>query len=179
MATQNMHLKTNHVSTLQPILVPRALLTRGQRSAMRGSGKIQTKPDTIKTWYLVKHCACSTFIEHAQCLTGYHVFMVSGLDFARAPRRAPLTARKKGSGYESALQPNYLTTFQPRTRDVCAYYFQRRRPGYKVDHMFTNTTGNFAEKWPCVSLHEHSLMSSWPQSRSNFCAFFCCTLSYL
>jgi hypothetical protein len=26
-------------------------------------------------------------IEHAQCLTGYHVFMVSGLGFARAPRR--------------------------------------------------------------------------------------------
>ena len=39
--------------------------------------------------------------EHAQCLTGYHVFMVSGLDLARAPRRAPLTARKKGSGYEN------------------------------------------------------------------------------
>jgi hypothetical protein len=27
--------------------------------------------------------------------------MVSGLDFARAPRRVPLTARKKGSGYEN------------------------------------------------------------------------------
>ena len=27
--------------------------------------------------------------------------MVSGLDLARAPRRAPLTARKKGSGYEN------------------------------------------------------------------------------
>ena len=42
-------------------------------------------------------------VEHAQCLTGYHVFMVSGLDLARAPRRAPLTARKKGSGYENAM----------------------------------------------------------------------------
>ena len=40
-------------------------------------------------------------VEHAQCLTGYHVFMVSGLDLARAPRRRPLTARKKGSGYEN------------------------------------------------------------------------------
>ena len=40
-------------------------------------------------------------VEHAQCLTGYHVFMVSGLDLARAPRRARLTARKKGSGYEN------------------------------------------------------------------------------
>jgi hypothetical protein len=30
--------------------------------------------------------------------------MVSGLDFARAPRRAPLTARKKGSGYENAFR---------------------------------------------------------------------------
>ena len=29
--------------------------------------------------------------------------MVSGLDLARAPRRAPLTARKKGSGYENGL----------------------------------------------------------------------------
>jgi hypothetical protein len=40
-------------------------------------------------------------VEHAQCLTGYHVFMVSGLDLARAPRRRRLTARKKGSGYEN------------------------------------------------------------------------------
>jgi hypothetical protein len=40
-------------------------------------------------------------IEHAQYLTGYHVFMVSSLDFARVPRRAQLTARKKGSGYEN------------------------------------------------------------------------------
>ena len=45
---------------------------------------------------------CPRFdVEHAQCLTGYHVFMVSGLDLARAPRRARLTARKKGSGYEN------------------------------------------------------------------------------
>ena len=47
-------------------------------------------------------CLISAFdVEHAQCLTGYHVFMVSGLDLARAPRRARLTARKKGSGYEN------------------------------------------------------------------------------
>jgi hypothetical protein len=31
--------------------------------------------------------------------------MVSGLDFARAPRRAPLIARKKGSGYENVGAP--------------------------------------------------------------------------
>jgi hypothetical protein len=43
-------------------------------------------------------------IEHAQCLTGYHVFMVDGLDFARAPCRALLTTRKKGSGYENGLR---------------------------------------------------------------------------
>ena len=30
--------------------------------------------------------------------------MVSGLDLARAPRRARLTARKKGSGYENGLE---------------------------------------------------------------------------
>ena len=46
-------------------------------------------------------CLSAFDVEHAQCLTGYHVFMVSGLDLARAPRRAPLTARKKGSGYEN------------------------------------------------------------------------------
>ena len=28
------------------------------------------------------------------------------MDLARAPRRAPLTARKKGSGYENGLWPN-------------------------------------------------------------------------
>ena len=31
-------------------------------------------------------------------------FMVSGLDFARAPHRAPLTARNKGSGYENGYE---------------------------------------------------------------------------
>ena len=31
--------------------------------------------------------------------------MVSGLDLARAPRRARLTARKKGSGYENESVP--------------------------------------------------------------------------
>ena len=48
-------------------------------------------------------CLSAFDVEHAQCLTGYHVFMVSGLDLARAPRRARLTARKKGSGYENGL----------------------------------------------------------------------------
>jgi hypothetical protein len=46
-------------------------------------------------------CLSAFDVEHTQCLTGYHVFMVSGLDLARAPRRARLTARKKGSGYEN------------------------------------------------------------------------------
>ena len=57
---------------------------------------------TFKTKQTRKPKCLSAFdVEHAQCLTGYHVFMVSGLDLARAPRRAPLTARKKGSGYEN------------------------------------------------------------------------------
>jgi hypothetical protein len=47
-------------------------------------------------------------IEHAQRLTGYYVFMVSGLDFARAPRRAPLTTRKKGFGYENGAPTNNI-----------------------------------------------------------------------
>ena len=50
-------------------------------------------------------CLSAFDVEHAQCSTGYHVFMVSGLDLARAPRRARLTARKKGSGYENGLAP--------------------------------------------------------------------------
>ena len=58
---------------------------------------------TFKTKQTRKPKCLSAFdVEHAQCLTGYHVFMVSGLDLARAPRRARLTARKKGSGYENA-----------------------------------------------------------------------------
>jgi hypothetical protein len=64
----------------------------------------KSKPDTIKKRYPAKHCAFSIhsrIMEHAQCLTGYHVFMVSGLNFARASCRALLTARKKGFGYEN------------------------------------------------------------------------------
>jgi hypothetical protein len=30
------------------------------------------------------------------------------MDLARAPRRAPLTARKKGSGYENGSVPTFL-----------------------------------------------------------------------
>jgi hypothetical protein len=66
---------------VRDILVPGALLTHGQR---RGA-LAKSKPDTIKTWYPVKHSACSIRVEHALCLTGYHVFIVSSLDFARAP----------------------------------------------------------------------------------------------
>ena len=50
-------------------------------------------------------CLSAFDVEHAQCLTGYHVFMVSGLDLARALRRRRLTARKKGSGYENGRDP--------------------------------------------------------------------------
>ena len=70
---------------------------------------------TFKTKQTRKPKCLSAFdVEHAQCLTGYHVFMVSGLDLARAPRRAPLTARKKGSGYEngSVLKFRILTSIQ-------------------------------------------------------------------
>ena len=60
------------------------------RSATRGSGKIQTGYHKNIT---------QLQIEHAQCLTGYHVFMVSGLDFARAPRlRIPQYATPKTIG---------------------------------------------------------------------------------
>ena len=62
---------------------------------------------TFKTKQTRKPKCLSAFdVEHAQCLTGYHVFMVSGLDLARAPRRARLTARKKGSGYENEASPD-------------------------------------------------------------------------
>ena len=36
------------------------------------------------------------------------------MDLARAPRRAPLTARKKGSGYENGIWPEPLVA--PRVR---------------------------------------------------------------
>ena len=63
-----------------------------------------------KTFKILKQtrkskCLSAFDVEHAQCLTGYHVFMVSGLDLARAPRRRRLTARKKGSGYENVSGP--------------------------------------------------------------------------
>ena len=59
----------------------------------------------------------------AKSITGYHKNMVRkqcpvlelanqipvrNMDLARAPRRAPLTARKKGSVYENAPPPNHL-----------------------------------------------------------------------
>ena len=58
-------------------------------------------------------CLSAFDVEHAQCLTGYHVFMVSGLDLARAPRRRRLTARKKGSGYENGLVFTHSRTQSP------------------------------------------------------------------
>ena len=36
------------------------------------------------------------------------------MDLARAPRRAPLTARKKGSGYENAIYPGMVWSRDPR-----------------------------------------------------------------
>ena len=66
-------------------------------------------------------CLSAFDVEHAQCLTGYHVFMVSGLDLARAPRRARLTARKKGSGYE-----NEIGYYQPRTQALCVVLWLAR-----------------------------------------------------
>ena len=65
-------------------------------------------------------CLSAFDVEHAQCLTGYHVFMVSGLDLARAPCRRQLTARKKGSGYENGDDKKwqYLTA----TRQGVARY---------------------------------------------------------
>ena len=53
------------------ILVPKALLTRGQRRMF-----------------------------NALCLTAYHAFMVSGLDFVRAPRRWPRVRRDLGTRME-------------------------------------------------------------------------------
>ena len=59
----------------------------------------------------------------AKSITGYHKKMVRkqcpvlelanqmpvrNMDLARAPRRAPVTARKKGSVYENAPPPNHL-----------------------------------------------------------------------
>ena len=46
--------------------------------------------------------------------------MVSGLDLARAPRRAPLTARKKGSGYENGL----LSNIHPRAYIFLRYWYE-------------------------------------------------------
>ena len=86
-----------------PFSYPKPFLRAVNRARREALAKF--KPDTIKTWYPVKHCACSIileYIENAQCLAGYLFFMVSGLDFAKTPRRAPLTARKTGSGYDNA-----------------------------------------------------------------------------
>ena len=39
------------------------------------------------------------------------------MDLARAPRRRPLTARKKGSGYENGIYPYiYIDQYQRWTR---------------------------------------------------------------
>ena len=61
-------------------------------------------------------CLSAFDVEHAQCLTGYHVFMVSGLDLARAPRRRRLTARKKGSGYENVLIYQHILHPRPQAQ---------------------------------------------------------------
>jgi hypothetical protein len=46
--------------------------------------------------------------------------MVTGLDLARAPRRALLTVRKKGSGYENGL----LSNIHPRTYIFLRYWYE-------------------------------------------------------
>ena len=41
------------------------------------------------------------------------------MDFARAPRRAPLTALKKGSGYENgSIQKNYYWTLSTSAAEI-------------------------------------------------------------
>jgi hypothetical protein len=45
--------------------------------------------------------------------------MVSGLDFARGPHRAPLTAHKKGFGYENGLKCVFRR--QPRPQGLLRY----------------------------------------------------------
>jgi hypothetical protein len=69
------------------------------RSATRGSGKIQTGYHKNIT---------QLQIEHAQCLTGYHVFMVSGLDFAWAPRRV---RRALGTRMLRYMKSKYQTVY--------------------------------------------------------------------
>ena len=75
-------------------------------------------------------CLSAFDVEHAQCLTGYHVFMVSGLDLARAPRRARLTARKKGSGYENGVSPRPFSYPEPFLRAVRRGALAKSKTGY-------------------------------------------------
>ena len=48
------------------------------------------------------------------------------MDLARAPRRAPLTARKKGSGYENGVRANWVPDYQPASNYI-------GRPPYSID----------------------------------------------
>ena len=41
------------------------------------------------------------------------------MDLARAPRRAPLTARKKGSGYENGLETRVSVKSETRKSGIC------------------------------------------------------------
>ena len=56
------------------------------------------------------------------------------MDLARAPRRAPLTARKKGSGYENASFPspgNEVASYPGHFASHSAK-MEAKRPGYEV-----------------------------------------------
>jgi hypothetical protein len=68
------------------ILLPRALLTR---SATRGSGQIHIRTGIWLASSNTGYCFLTMFLWYPV------------MDLARAPRRAPLTAHKKGSGYEN------------------------------------------------------------------------------
>ena len=101
-----MALGTRMVSP-RPILVPRAHLTRGQRSATRGSGQIHIK--LASDW------------PQRRLLFYYRIYSITMflwypvMDLARAPRR---TARKKGSGYENGL----VLTLKPWERGCLLVY---------------------------------------------------------
>ena len=53
------------------------------------------------------------------------------MDLARAPRRAPLTARKKGSGYENVVNTDHFC-FRKQPEDVLLAGTNYNRPFWKV-----------------------------------------------
>jgi hypothetical protein len=71
------------VDSLERILVPRALLTRGQRPGAQPGALGKSKPDTIKTLRMLNsYCSCSTLIVTSalgtrMIRTLFHVFSIS------------------------------------------------------------------------------------------------------